>query len=262
MSQTTGRHNLFGGRTVIVTGAASGLGRAVATVCAAEGAHVVVADLDADAARQVADEIRAAGGSAEPATVDVTRTDEVDAMVELARRAGALTGLVLSAAVETRSSALECGDDEWQRVLDVNLKGPFLCMRAAIPAMKEAGGGSIVALGSTLGHIGSPGYAAYCASKGALVNLCKQAAIEHAPDQIRVNVVSPSATEVGLFAQVAASMPDPERFKAQIAARVPMARLGRAEDVSQTVLWLLSPAAAYISGTVVPVDGGLAARRM
>jgi NAD(P)-dependent dehydrogenase (short-subunit alcohol dehydrogenase family) len=119
-----------------------------------------------------------------------------------------------------------------------------------------------VALGSTLGHIGSPGYAAYCASKGALVNLCKQAAIEHAPDQIRVNVVSPSATEVGLFAQVAASMPDPERFKAQIAARVPMARLGRAEDVSQTVLWLLSPAAAYISGTVVPVDGGLAARRM
>jgi NAD(P)-dependent dehydrogenase (short-subunit alcohol dehydrogenase family) len=258
----TSRERFLEGRAVLVTGGASGLGRAVALACAGRGAHAVVADLDAEGADRVATEIRARDGLATAIAADVRRTDQVEAMVDVAGQAAPLGGLVLSAAVETRSAALDCTDDDWQRVIDVNLKGPFLCMRAAIPQLKAAGGGSIVALGSTLGHIGSPGYAAYCASKGGLVNLCKQAAIEHAADQIRVNVVSPSATDAGLFAQVAATMPDPDSFKARIAAHVPMGRLGVAEDVSAAVLWLLSPASAYISGAVIPVDGALAARRM
>jgi NAD(P)-dependent dehydrogenase (short-subunit alcohol dehydrogenase family) len=250
------------GRSVLVAGGASGLGAAIAAGCAGRGAHVVVADRNAEGADAVAAEIVRAGGGATAVAADVTSSAQVDAMIDAVRSGPPLAGLVLSAAVETRAAALECTDEDWQRVLDVNLKGPFLCMRGAIPLLKQAGGGSVVALGSTLGHIGSPGYAAYCASKGGLVNLCKQAAIEHAPDQIRVNVISPSATDAGLFAQVAATMPDPDEFKDRIAAHVPMGRLGRAADVCEAALWLLSPASSYISGAVIPIDGGLAARRM
>jgi NAD(P)-dependent dehydrogenase (short-subunit alcohol dehydrogenase family) len=169
---------------------------------------------------------------------------------------------VLSAAIEIRADLEETPDEDWQSVLDVNLKGPWLCMRAALPHIAAAGGGSVIALGSTLGHMGSPGYAAYCASKGALVNLCKQAAIEHAPDQIRVNVVSPSACESGLFMKVTEAAPDPAALRAQIASNMPMRRLGRAEDVCGAVSFLASNASSYLSGAVLPLDGGLAARRM
>jgi NAD(P)-dependent dehydrogenase (short-subunit alcohol dehydrogenase family) len=119
-----------------------------------------------------------------------------------------------------------------------------------------------VLLGSVLGAIGSPGYAAYCASKGALVNLAKQAAIEHAPDQVRVNVVSPSATDTGLFARVAARSDDPERMMQMVARNTPMQRLGTAAEVAATVAFLCSDGAGFISGTVIPLDGGMAARRI
>jgi NAD(P)-dependent dehydrogenase (short-subunit alcohol dehydrogenase family) len=146
-------------------------------------------------------------------------------------------------------------------VLDVNLKGPFLCMKHGIPPISRSGGGAVVLLGSVLGVIGSPGYAAYCASKGALNNLAKQAAIEHAPEGVRVNVVSPSATDTGLFARVAAQTPDPQGMMEMVARNTPMGRLGRAEEVAATVAFLCSPGAAFISGTVVPLDGAMAARR-
>jgi len=243
--------------TALVTGGASGLGRAIAGALSQTGEHVVVADVDGDGVAQVADEI---GGTA--VTADVTRAGDAEAMVAAATANGPLKTLVLSAAVETRTSVVDCTDDEWQRVLDVNLKGPFLCMRAAIPAMVDAGGGSVIALGSTLGLIAAPGYPAYCASKGALVNLCKQVAIEHAGDGVRVNVVAPSAHEAGLFMKMTEQAPDPEGLRRRIAAAVPMKRLGRVDDVCQTVLFLASDASSYISGAVIPLDGGLAARRM
>jgi NAD(P)-dependent dehydrogenase (short-subunit alcohol dehydrogenase family) len=146
-------------------------------------------------------------------------------------------------------------------VLDVNLKGPFLCMRAAIPRMVAAGGGSIVALGSTLGLVSAPGYPAYCASKGALANLCKQAAVEHAAEGVRVNLLAPSATDTGLFMRVSARAPDPEALRRQVAAGSPMRRLGRGEEVVETALFLVSDASSYVTGAVIPVDGGLTARR-
>jgi NAD(P)-dependent dehydrogenase (short-subunit alcohol dehydrogenase family) len=135
-------------------------------------------------------------------------------------------------------------------VLDVNLKGPFLCCKHGIPAIARTGGGSVVLLGSVLGAIGSPGYAAYCASKGALVNLAKQAAIEHAPDQVRVNVVSPSATDTGLFARVAARSDDPERMMQMVARNTPMQRLGTAAESQPRCVPLLE-GAGFISGTVI-----------
>jgi NAD(P)-dependent dehydrogenase (short-subunit alcohol dehydrogenase family) len=246
----------------VVAGGASGLGEAIVERLTADDYRVVVADVDEPRAQQVADNLVAAGRRCEAMTVDVTSEGEVaacfDAVVE---RHGRLDALVCSAAVETRASVVDCTDDEWQRVIDVNLKGPFLCMRAAIPAMAAAGGGSVVALGSTLGLIAAPGYPAYCASKGALVNLCKQAAIEHAPDGVRVNVLAPSAHEAGLFMKMTAQAPDPDALRRQIAAHVPMGRLGRVDDVCQAVLFLASDASSYISGAVIPLDGGLAARR-
>lgn len=250
------------GRVVVITGGASGLGAALAERLAGAGDAVVVADVDGDRARDVAHAITAGGGKADHATVDVTHAAAVsDCFDAVAATHGRLDGLVCSAAIETRSGVLDCTDEEWQRVLDVNLKGPFLCMKYAIPRIVASGGGSVVLLGSTLAHIGSPGFAAYCASKGALVNLAKQAAIEHAPDGVRVNVVSPGACEVGLFIRVADEAPDPQALKDMVASRTPMGRLGRVDDVVATVDFLLGDGAAFISGAAIPLDGGLAARR-
>ncbi len=249
-------------RVALVAGGASGLGEAICHRFAAEGAAVVVADLDGTGAERVAAEIRATGAVAVGAPCDVTNRADVEATVEVAKAMGRLGVLVLSAAIESFTPVVELSDDEWQHVLDVNLKGPFLCMRATIPVMVANGGGSVIALGSTLGLIVAPGHPAYCASKGALVNLCKQAAIEHAPDNVRVNLLAPSATDTGLFMKVSGQAPDPEALRAKVAAGMPMKRLGRAEEVCDAVVFLASDQSTYLSGAVVPLDGGLAARRM
>jgi NAD(P)-dependent dehydrogenase (short-subunit alcohol dehydrogenase family) len=249
-------------RVAVVTGGGAGLGAAIAERLASEQHRVVVADVDEMRALAVAERIGAAGGDAEAATVDVRDEGQVAAMVDsVVERLGRLDVLVCSAAIETRSSVVECTDDDWQRVLDVNLKGPFLCMKHAIPAMVRNGSGSVVLMGSVLGSIGAPGYAAYCASKGALVNLAKQAAIEHAPDGVRVNVVSPSATDTGLFMEVAAQTPDPDAIIEMVASRNPMGRLGTAAEVCDAVWFLASDRSTYTSGTVLALDGAMAARR-
>jgi 3-oxoacyl-[acyl-carrier protein] reductase len=248
--------------SAIVTGAAAGLGEAIAHRLAAEGTGVVVADVDATGATGVADAITAAGGVATAVPCDVTKAADVDAAVRAAAQLGPLRVLVLSAAIESRQPVTECSDEDWGQLLDVNLKGPFLCMRAAIPVMAANGGGSVVALGSTLGLIVAPGHAAYCASKGALVNLCKQAAIEHAPDNVRVNVVAPSATDTGLFIRFSELAPNPDELRNRIAELNPMHRLGTAREVCDAVVFLASDASSYTSGCVLPIDGALAARRM
>jgi NAD(P)-dependent dehydrogenase (short-subunit alcohol dehydrogenase family) len=246
----------------IVTGGAAGLGEAIAHRLAGEGMGVVVTDVDANGAHKVADAIAATGAQAIAVPGDVTRDADVAEAVRVAGTLGPLRVLVLSAAIETRQPVLECSDQDWQQVLDVNLKGPFLAMRAAIPVMAANGGGSVVALGSTLGLIVAPGHAAYCASKGALVNLCKQAAIEHAPDHVRVNVVAPSATDTGLFIRFSEQAPDPAGLRQRIAELNPMHRLGTAREVCDAVVFLASEQSSYTSGAVIPVDGALAARRM
>ena len=250
------------GRVAVVVGGASGLGAAVCERLATEGANVLVADIDGSAAVEVADRITAQGGHASVEQVDVRDEHSVSRMADAARAMGPLRILVLSAAVETRTSITECTDDEWREVIDTNLKGPFLCMRHCIPYMCDAGGGSVVALGSTLGLIVAPQYPAYSASKFALTNLCKQAAIEHAPDGIRVNVVAPTATDTGLFMRVSEQAPDPDALRRQVASNLPARRLGTADDVCEAVLYLAGDGSSFVSGAVLPLDGGLAARRM
>ena len=253
---------LVADQVAIVTGGASGLGDVIAHRLATEGATVVVADIDTTGAKVVADAIVAAGGNAVAVACDVTKRADVDAMVDEAARLGRIGTLVLSAAIESLVPVAKLSDDEWQRVLDINLKGPFLCMRAALPHMVKGGGGSVIAMGSTLGLIVAPGHPAYCASKGALVNLCKQAAIEHASDNVRVNLLAPSATTTGLFMKHSANAPDPNALRAKIAAGMPMKRLGDPQEVCDAVMFLASSQSTYLSGAVIPLDGGLAARRM
>jgi NAD(P)-dependent dehydrogenase (short-subunit alcohol dehydrogenase family) len=246
----------------LVTGGAAGLGEAIAHRLGREGAAVVVADLDGPGAERVAAAITAAGGQAAGVACDVTQPAQVQEATQVATTLGPLRTLVLSAAVENFQSVLDCSDEDWQHTLDVNLKGPFLCMRAAIPVIAANGGGSVIAMGSTLGLIVAPGHPAYCASKGALVNLCKQAAIEHAPDGVRVNMVAPSATDTGLFIRFSEQAPDPEGLRRRIAETNPMGRLGTAQEVCDAVLFLASDQSTYTSGSVIPIDGALAARRM
>jgi NAD(P)-dependent dehydrogenase (short-subunit alcohol dehydrogenase family) len=232
----------------LVTGAASGLGAAVCDRLRDDGFDVVGMDLDAKESWIEKGDVRV--------DADVAR------VVDVASAKGPLKALVLSAAVETRASVVDCTDDDWQKVIDTNLKGPFLCMRHAVPKMVEAGGGSIVAMGSTLGAIVAPQFPAYCASKYGLTNLCKQVAIEHAPDGVRVNVVSLGPTDTGLFIRLTDMAPDPEAVRAGVAANLPMKRLGRASEVCAAVSYLLSDDSGWTSGAVLPLDGGLAARRM
>jgi NAD(P)-dependent dehydrogenase (short-subunit alcohol dehydrogenase family) len=241
----------------LVVGGGSGLGEAIAARLAHDGHHVVVADIDADAAAHVAKEI---DGTA--VTADVRDSGDVAAMASLAGSLGDVKVMVLSAAVETRASIVDTTDDAWRDVIDTNLKGAFLCMRAVVPLMIRAGGGSIVALGSTLGQIVTNGYPAYCASKYGLTNLCKQVAIEHAADGVRVNVVAPSACDTGLFMRVAEATGDPDAITRMVTANVPMGRLGQAREVCDAVAFFASNASSYTSGTVLALDGGLAARRM
>ncbi len=249
-------------RVAIVAGGASGLGDAISHRFAREGATIVVADIDEAGASVVADAIVADGGNAVAVTCDVTKAGDVEAMTAEAARLGRIGVLVCSAAVESLVPLADLTDDEWQRVLDINLKGPFLCMRAAIPHMVEGGGGSVIAMGSTLGLIAAPGHPAYCASKGALLNLCKQAAIEHAPDNVRVNMLAPSAMTTGLFMKHTANAPDPDGLRAKIAAGMPMRRLGDPDEVCDAAVFLASDQSTYLSGSVIPLDGGLAARRI
>lgn len=244
-------------RVAIVVGGASGLGHAVGVRMAADGHHVIVADLDADAAARVAAELHGT-----PVAVDVRDSAQVNAMAVAAAGIGDVKVMVISAAVETRASIVDTSDDAWREVIDTNLKGAFFCVRAVVPLMIRAGGGSIVALGSTLGQIVTSGYPAYCASKFGLTNLCKQVAIEHAADGVRVNVVAPSACDTGLFQRVADATGDPEGIKRMVTANVPMGRLGAAREVCDAVAFFASDASSYTSGTVLALDGGLAARRM
>jgi NAD(P)-dependent dehydrogenase (short-subunit alcohol dehydrogenase family) len=232
----------------LVTGGASGLGAAITSRLRGDGWTVVVADLEPAGDDSI--------------VCDVTSWSDVAAAVGFATERGPLRGLVLSAAVETRSSIVDCTDEDWQRVLDVDLKGPFVCLKHAVPAMVAAGGGSVVALGSTLGSIVAPQYPAYCAAKHGLTNLCKQVAIEHARDGLRVNVLSLGPQDTGLFVRLTDLAPDPEAIRAGVAANLPMGRLGKATEVAAMTAFLLSDDAAFTSGAVLPLDGGLAARRM
>lgn len=248
-------------RVMVVTGAASGIGRAIAVTAGAAGARVVVSDVQAAEGEATAELVRAAGGEAIFVACDVSKPDEAQALIEAAvARYGKLDALVNNAGVAgggTRAHELDI--DAWDAVLAVNLRGPFLCSKYALPHLMTSRG-AVVNVASTYGLIGAPLSAAYCASKGGLVNLTRQLAVDYGPDGVRVNAVCPGYIDTDMGGGRARLAPE-ERDAAQArreanAARQPLGRQAQPEEVARVVVFLASEAASFMTGSIVTVDGG------
>jgi len=247
--------NGINGSTAIVTGGGSGIGREAALRFGDEGANVVVADVDVDGAEETADRIRDAGGEATVVETDVSDPDEVEAMVDTAVETyGSLDFAFNNAGIEGESEpAGEHPLDNWEQVIDVNLKGVFLAMRNEIPAMLESGGGSIVNTSSIAGLVAFPNLSPYVASKHGVIGLTKTAAIEYSGEGIRVNAISPGVIDTPMVAR--SQEDDPEMMEATKAA-TPIGRLGQPDEIGDAAVWLCSDDASFVTGETLTIDGG------
>ncbi len=253
--------SLLSDRVALITGAASGQGRAAATLFAEHGGAVVVADIDDDGAAETVALVEKQEGRAAAIHADVSLRNDCDAMVEFTiAQFGRIDVLYNNAAVQMSGHLVDCTEEEWDLTLRTNLNAIFWACRAAIPPMLEGGRGSIISTASTLGLIGSPGYAAYGAAKAGLIALTRQIAVEYGPT-IRANVIAPGSIDTPRFRKVIDAMDDPDSFLKMLYSNVPLKRLGAADDIANTALFLASDLSAYTSGAIIPCDGGLAAYR-
>jgi NAD(P)-dependent dehydrogenase (short-subunit alcohol dehydrogenase family) len=249
---------ILDGKVALVTGGGGGIGRATALAMVREGARVAVADFDASAARDTVAQINQAGGQALTLTGDVTRADDVQAMVQDAVTAyGRLNCAFNNAGIaphQVRAVAqktAEWSEESFDRMIAVNLKGVWLCMKAEIPLMLSQGGGAIVNTASIAGLIGLPSATAYVAAKHGVIGLTKTAALEYADAGIRVNAVCPGFIETAMTAPTRASPRG-----AAIQAQIPFGRMGQPDEIAEMVVWLLSERASYATGGAYNVDGG------
>ena len=245
------------GKTAIVTGATSGMGRAIAVLFAREGASIVCGGRDAERGAAVVGEIRSAAGRAQFVPGDVGDPENAERLVDAARRSfGGVEVAVACAGTLGLGAASELPIDVWKRTLSVNLDGVFYLLRQTLPAMRERGSGSVVVVSSIAAFKGFPNHAAYCASKGALVSLVRQVAIDYGPT-VRVNVLCPGPVDTPLIWDSAAAFPEPDKVVAAVAERTPMKRLGQPEDVARAALFLASSDSAWMTGTSLTLDGGI-----
>ncbi len=244
-------------QVALVTGGGSGIGRAMALLFAAEGAAVSVADLDEAAGQAVVQEILARGGQGIFVHCDVTRADDCRHAVEQTVTAfGRLDILLNNAGIIRRTTILDITEEEWDRVMAVNVKSIFLLSQSAIPVMVEAGGGAIINTASGWGLVGGRNAVSYCASKGAVVNMTRAMALDHGPQNIRVNCICPGDTDTPMLRNEARQLGQPDKEFLVEAAERPLRRIGRPEDIAQAALYLASDAASFVTGTALVVDGG------
>jgi NAD(P)-dependent dehydrogenase (short-subunit alcohol dehydrogenase family) len=244
-------------RVALVTGAAGGIGRATALAFAARGAAVAVADLNATGAEETAHAVADAGGNALPLTVDVSRGDSVTAMIDavvahFGRLDFAHNNAGVAYAADEAGPVAAHGEEVWDRIISVNLKGVWLCMKHEIPHMLAQGHGAIVNTSSILGLVGAPGYSAYVASKHGVSGLTKTAALEYGRANIRINAVCPGLIDTAMVAPLIA---DEAARQASLQSQV-IRRMGRPEEVAAAVVWLCSDEASFVTGTLMSVDGG------
>lgn len=249
------------GKVAIVTGAASGIGKASAILFAAEGARVVAADVNAAAGEATVAAINSAGGTARFVRTDVSRSSEVEAL--LATTADAFGGVDVvynNAGIAVFKGVADTTDEEWHRVLGVNLDGVFYGIRAAVPYLRKRGGGSIVITASVHSLATGRDIAAYAASKGAVLALTRAAALDLAPFNIRVNCILPGAIDTPLHWANLEAIGDPEVEAQKIRAAEPVGRQGRPEEIARAAVFLASDDSSFATGGAFPIDGGLLAR--
>ncbi|MDV6376557.1 SDR family NAD(P)-dependent oxidoreductase [Deinococcus arenicola] len=251
----------FDGRAALVTGASGGIGRATARALAAAGAQVIVADMAVEAGEDTARTIRAEGGTAQFIACDVSEPEQVSALLEQTMAAfGHLDVLINNAGISGGAQRLhEMEIDAWDRVMAVNLRGPFLCAKYALPHLMKRGG-VMVNIASTYGLIGAPQAPAYCASKGGVINLTRQLAVDYGPSGVRVNAVCPGYIDTDMGGQ--RGRLDPQQAVAALerresnAARQPLGRQAHVDEVARVVVFLASEASSFMTGSIVTVDGG------
>jgi NAD(P)-dependent dehydrogenase (short-subunit alcohol dehydrogenase family) len=245
-------------KSAIVVGAGLGIGRAIAETFAAAGAAVACLDIDDKGAAATAERIVKAGGRAIACRCDVTAEDSVAAAVKSALSAHGNPAVLVNgaAAREPTGTILELQPADWNRSLAINLTGAYLMSRAVIPHMTAAGGGSIIHIASQMGRVGAAGRSVYCATKGALIQLAKVMAVDHAKDNIRVNTLSPGAIETERVSYRYGSM---EEARAHSVPKHPIGRLGQPSEIARAALYLASDASSFMTGSDLLIDGGYTA---
>ena len=245
-------------RRAVITGAGAGIGRAIARRFAAEGARVLVADIDSGEAESVAREL---GPPALAHAVDVSREESVAAMIGRAvDEWQGLDVLVNNAGIGIAASTPDTGIDDWRRVLDVCLTGTFFGMKHAIPLLRAGGGGAIINMSSVAAIVGVADRAAYCAAKGGILALTRAAAVDHAGEGIRVNCIAPGTVDTPWIERITRGYDDPAAARAAMEARQPHGRLVSPEEIAAMAAYLASDEAASVIGAAMVVDGGMTAR--
>jgi NAD(P)-dependent dehydrogenase (short-subunit alcohol dehydrogenase family) len=244
-------------KVAIITGAASGIGRASAILFANEGARVMAVDLNEEGVARTAGDIEGAGRSCTFRRCDVSDTVQVQETVEATlKKLGRIDVLFNNAGIDLSKDVVETTPEEWDHVLAVNLRSVFLMMRAVIPQMRRQGGGSIVNMASGLGIRPRPTLAAYCASKGGVIALSKAAATEVGADGIRVNALCPGMIDTEMNRRVIESNPSGEEALVRMMLNYPLGRMGTVDEVAHAALFLASSESGYVTGVAFAVDGG------